>query len=433
MRESPFPVRFGLDFGTSNSALAVSDGGSSRLLALDPVAGAIMPSLLYVRRDGSALVGQGAIDAYLADGAARGPIRRRFKLLDVRVASTDPEQPVVQAHILTDLDAPGRLFQSLKTFLGDPLVGRTNVFGEEQGLEELIAAILAQIRERAAALTGERPRDITIGRPVRFVGEGDVEERAHRRLRAAAELAGFRDARFALEPVAAAHAAGVDEGNALVFDFGGGTLDLCVARREAGELRVLATAGGAIGGDRCTELLIDDSVAARLGAAHLPAFIGSAIRDWHALSALNEKDILDALDDLARAGGPRRELAALRSAIELQLGYEIFRAVDDAKCRLSSAATTILTYHRAAVDVDARLSRFRFEQLIGPFLRRIDALLAEACERAGVRAEALSDVVTTGGSSKIPAVRALLARRFPGAHLRDADPFGAVAAGLALL
>ncbi len=279
---------------------------------------------------------------------------------------------------------------SLKTFLGDPLVGRTNVFGEEQGLEALIAAILVQIRERAAALTGERPRDVTIGRPVRFVGEGDVEERALGSLRAAAELAGFRDARIALEPVAAARASGVDAGNALVFDFGGGTFDLCVA----------------------------------------PA---NAIRDWHALSALNEKDILDALDDLVRAGGPKRELAALRGAIELQLGYEIFRAVDDAKCRLSSATTTVLTYHRAAVDVDARLSRFRFEQLIGPFLRRIDALLAAVCERAGVRAEAIVDVVTTGGSSKIPAVRALLARRFPGARLRDADPFGAVAAGLALL
>src|ERR687888_179700 len=195
-------LKFGLDFGTSNSALAVRDDGSARLLPLDPVSGAVMPTMLYVRRDGTAIVGQEAIDAYLADNAARGPIRRRFKLLDVYVPSTDKEQPVVRAHILTDLDAPGRLFQSLKSFLGDPLVGRTNVFGEEQGLEELIGAILARMRERAHELTGERPRRITLGRPVRFAGEGDeVEDRAVRRLAAAAELAGFEDVRFGLEPV----------------------------------------------------------------------------------------------------------------------------------------------------------------------------------------------------------------------------------------
>jgi hypothetical chaperone protein len=427
-------ARFGLDFGTSNSALAVSADGGARLLPIDPVAGVVMPTTLYVRRDGSALAGQPAVDAYLADNAARGPIRRRFKLLDVYVPSTDPQQPVVRAHIFTDLDAPGRLFQSLKSFLGDPLVGRTNVFGEEQGLEELIAAILARVRDRAFELTGERPAVITLGRPVRFVGDDSgVEKRAVTRLGRAAELAGFRVVRFGLEPVAAAHAADVRGGNALVFDFGGGTLDLCLARRERGEIRVLATAGVDVGGDRFTELLIEEYVSPRLGAGHLPAFITNALHDWHALSALNEKELLDALDDLARAGGPRRELAALVSAIELQLGYEIFRAADDAKIRLSDATSMVLTYHRAAVDVDARVSRFRLEQLIGPALRRIDATIDECLSAAGLGAEDVTEVVTTGGSSKIPAVRALLSRRFSLATLRDADPFGAVAAGLALL
>ncbi|HKW79334.1 MAG TPA: Hsp70 family protein [Candidatus Limnocylindria bacterium] len=427
-------LRFGLDFGTSNSALAVRDDGRARLLPLDSVAGTVMPTTLYVRRDGLALVGQAAVDSYFADSAARGPIRRKFKLLDVHVPSTDPQQPMVRAHILTDLDAPGRLFQSLKSFLGDPLVGRTNVFGEARGLEELIAAILSHVRERAFELTGERPRAITLGRPVRFVGEDDgVEHRAVERLRAAAHLAGFRRVRFGLEPVAAAFAANVPTGNTLVFDFGGGTLDVCVARRAGADIRVLATAGADVGGDRFTELLIEEHVSPRLGGGQLPAFIANAIHDWHALSALNEKDILDALDDFSRAGGPRRELAALVSAIELQLGYEIFRTIDDAKIRLSDFPATILTYHRAKVDIDAKASRFRFEQLIGPSLRRIDALLEESLALASVSSDLIDEVVTTGGSSKIPAVRALLRRRFPRATLREADPFGAVAAGLALL
>src|SRR5947209_5631611 len=82
-------LRFGLDFGTSNSALAVRVDGRAQVLSLDPLAGTVMPTMLYVRRDGSALVGQAAIDGYLSDNTTRGPIRRRFKLLDIFVPSTD--------------------------------------------------------------------------------------------------------------------------------------------------------------------------------------------------------------------------------------------------------------------------------------------------------------------------------------------------------
>jgi hypothetical chaperone protein len=433
-------LRFGLDFGTSNTVLAVSDGGRPRLLPLDPVAGEVLPSVLYVRRDGSWLVGRPAIDAYLDDNAARGPVRRQPKLLGVRVASSDPEQPVVEAHILADVDAPGRLFQSLKTFLGDPLLQTTSVFGSPRGLSELIAVLLSYVSERARALTGTRVDAITLGRPVRFIGGPDVEQLALERLRTAAELAGFREIRFEQEPIAASRAADVPEGVSLVFDFGGGTLDLCLVRRRDSHVEVLATAGRTVGGDRLTEMLIDEHVAPRLGSQaewgpkrlRLPAYLISAMHDWHALSSLNEKPLLDALDDLVRAGAPRRELEALRSAIELQLGYEIFAIADAVKCRLSLKRQEVLTYHRAAVDVDALATRFRFEQLAGPLLREADSGLIEVVSTAGVSEDEVREVVCTGGSSAVPAARALLERRFPQARLRDADPFTSVAAGLAL-
>src|SRR5438034_4726730 len=187
-----------------------------------------MPTVLYIRRDGTPIVGRAAIDAYLEDNRTRGPIRREFKMLGIRMASSDKEQPTVEAHIFTDVQAPGRLFQALKTFLGDPLETRTNVFGDAKGLEDLIALILVHVRNRAKGLTGHAPEAITLGRPVRFIGDEGAEGRATGRLRAAAELAGFREIRFVPEPIAAAHAADVGEGTSLVFDFGGGTLDRCV-------------------------------------------------------------------------------------------------------------------------------------------------------------------------------------------------------------
>src|SRR5438093_9657953 len=434
------PVRFGLDFGTSNTSLAVSDGDSVRVLPIDAVAGETMPTVLYVRRDGTPIVGRAAIDAYLQDNRTRGPLTREVQLLGIRLPSTDPTHKSLEAYILADTSAPGRLFQALKTFLGDPLDTRTNVFGGAKGLEDLIPLILVHVRNRAEELTGAAPEAITLGRPVRFIGDEGAEGRATGRLRAAAELAGFREIRFVPEPIAAAHAADVGEGTRLVFDFGGGTLDLCVVRRDAGGLGVLATAGGPIGGDRATELLIEDAVAPRLGSRaewgpkrlRLPRYIVNALRDWRALSALNEKPLLDALDDLVRAGAPRRELAALRSAIELQLGYEIFGAVDLAKCELSAAASAILSYHHAAVDVAARVTRGRFERLIAPLLDETAVLVRDVLRDAQVDAGSIAEIVYTGGSSAIPAFRGLMRTLLPAAAVRDAAAFTSVAAGLAM-
>jgi hypothetical chaperone protein len=158
----------------------------------------------------------------------------------------------------------------------------------------------------------------------------------------------------------------------------------------------------------------------------------NAIADWHALSALNEKPLLDALDDLIRAGAPKRELSALRSAIELQLGYEIFSAVDAVKIELSTEETAFLAFHRGEVDIDAVVPRRRFEVQAAPLLAEIDDLVTEVLARASVRAERIAEVVMTGGSSGLPAARALLARRFPGATRRDFAAFSSVATGLAL-
>jgi hypothetical chaperone protein len=432
--------RFGLDFGTSNSAVAMSDGEGVRLLPIDPIGGDTLPSVLYVRRDGTAQIGHPAIQSFLADNRARGPVKREFKLLGITMASSNPRQKTVEAHILADTSSPGRFFQSLKTFLGDPLLGHTNVFGDERGLEDLIAMILSGIFERVEQLTGTRPTSATVGRPVEFVGGREVEERARTRLEQAARLAGLQEVRFVEEPVAAARAADVAAGLALVFDFGGGTLDLCVTRRHnKGAIDVLGTAGVDVAGDRFTQLLIDQLVAPHLGAEKrwgpkgliLPRFITNAIGDWRALSALNEKPILEALDDLQSLGAPKRELAALRSAIELQLGYEIFAAVDATKIELSSTQLALFSFHRGAVDIDHQASRRAFEVAIAPLFARIDTALTQVLDRSDVRAEEIIEIVCTGGSSAIPAARSLLRKRFANAKLRDTAAHTAVAAGLA--
>ena len=205
-------VRFGLDFGTSNTSLAVWDGERSTVLPIDPLAGAAMPTVLYVRRDGSSIVGRPAIEAYLADNRQRGPITREYRPLGVRLESSNPRQKTVEAQIYTDTSSPGRLFQSLKTFLGETLDVSTNVFGEARGLEDLIAVVLVARAAARARARRRAPEEITIGRPVEYIGGPAAEARAISRMRRAAELAGFSEVRFAFEPVGAAHAADVTPG-----------------------------------------------------------------------------------------------------------------------------------------------------------------------------------------------------------------------------
>jgi hypothetical chaperone protein len=135
---------------------------------------------------------------------------------------------------------------------------------------------------------------------------------------------------------------------------------------------------------------------------------------------------------VVRAGAPRRELAALRSAIELQLGYEIFQTTDATKCDLSTVAAAILTYHHAEVDVDARVTRGRFEHLIRPMLDETGTLVRRVADDAGVAAADIAAVVYTGGSSAIPAFRKLMRELLPNAVERDAAAFTRVAAGLAM-
>src|SRR2546423_13991962 len=210
-------MRFGLDFGTSNTSLAVSDGDSVRVLPIDLVAGETMPTVLYIRRDGTPIVGRAAIDAYLEDNRSRGPLTREFQSLGILMQSSNPDHPIVEAHIYTDRNAPGRLFQALKTFLGDPLETRTNVFGNAKGLEELIALILVHVRNRAEELTGTAPEAITLGSPVRFIVDEGAEGCATGRLRAAAEFVGFREVRFVTEHFAATQAVNVGAGTMLVL------------------------------------------------------------------------------------------------------------------------------------------------------------------------------------------------------------------------
>ncbi|MDZ4278447.1 MAG: Hsp70 family protein, partial [Dehalococcoidia bacterium] len=286
-------LSIGIDFGTSNSSVAVFDPSASlragqrgvRLLPLDPSASGgrdprVMRSLLYITRQGEIVAGQRAPDLYTEQNTGREVRLERHRLGEIEM--TFSEMTVTkEAFALIDVNEPGRLFQSLKRFLPVTSFQKTDVFGREFRLEELVATLAREMLRAAEAALGQRITEITVGRPVRFSEDERKDGAARRRLEDAWAQVGVERVRFLEEPVGAAHHYAAEAqlppgARFLVFDFGGGTLDVTVARAAQGGIEPLATGGVPIGGDLLDSRIMETHIAQHFGrgARYLPDAFG---------------------------------------------------------------------------------------------------------------------------------------------------------------
>jgi hypothetical chaperone protein len=221
------PPVIGLDFGTTNSAIAVADEGNEPTLAsfaAGNVTTTSFRSILYFPpRDRTSTVkaetkaGPDAINSYLED------------------------------------DTKGRLVLSVKSYLGSRLFTSTQINGRFYTLEDLIAIILRRLRTTVTEQFGVSADRVVLGRPVRFAGaENDVDETlALNRLRKAANLAGFSEVTFELEPVAAAYQYETQlrhDELVLIGDFGGGTSDFTLAQLGLVENELVETPSSGLQG-----------------------------------------------------------------------------------------------------------------------------------------------------------------------------------------
>jgi hypothetical chaperone protein len=240
-------MRAGLDWGTTNSSAAVYDGRQVRLIELDPhnAAPQVLRSALFIARDGQVALGRAAIDRYTAGNVGREIAYQRVYVGENEV--TFAEVGTIKQSFYTDVDAnaPGRLFVSIKLALADSSYAGTDVFGARWTIEELVALMLERIARRVREATGAAVSAIVIGRPVHYAGESRADDLALARMRRAAALAGLTNVQFLAEPTAASltfRRRSAKPQHLLVFDFGGGTLDVTIARVDPdGSREVLAT------------------------------------------------------------------------------------------------------------------------------------------------------------------------------------------------
>jgi hypothetical chaperone protein len=145
-------MRVGLDFGTTNSSAAVYDGNQLTLLPLDPVNTnpRVLRSTLFITRDGVPYIGREAINRFTEGNVGR-EIDYVWKYIgDAEITFADMGTVVQALYTTVDANAPGRLFQSLKSGLRDRGFRDTNVFGTRYTLEELVALVLRIILDRIA-------------------------------------------------------------------------------------------------------------------------------------------------------------------------------------------------------------------------------------------------------------------------------------------
>ena len=411
-------LSLGLDFGTSNTVAAVSDGESVRVLDLDLAAAdaRLFRSVLFFPDEGPFLAGAEAIAAYLE---------------------------------LSD----GRFLQSLKSFLPVKSFRATALKGRPFTLESLIALILRRVREAAERQVGEPITRVTLGRPARFNEDLEVDGFAEQRLRKAAEDAGFQDIVFRIEPLAAglAHEATLKADELVVTgDFGAGTSDFTVMRLSPSRHRqadrrqdILASGGVYVGGDRFDGMIMERHLLKHFGAhathqplgskqrISMPAYLMQRLLGWHTMSFIRDADTQRFLEDFLRTSDDKPAVGALLDLVNLNLGYHLFRAIEAAKVALSDQPAARIRFSEARVQVDVKLTRPEFERCIAPGVAQLAQCLDSVLAQAKLTAQDIDAVVLTGGSSLIPAIGALFEQRFGAAKVRRSDAFSAVAEGLA--
>ena len=343
-----------------------------------------------------------------------------------------------------------RFIQSFKTFAASRSFQSTTIFRQKYQFEDLLAAFLRTLTRHAGVGLDLSAARITIGRPVRFSGSSPDEALAMQRYRDAFGRLGADDARYVYEPVGAAFsfARNLDhDATVLVADFGGGTSDFSIMRfsRKGGVLRAepLGHAGIGIAGDTFDARIVDRVVSPRLGKGGsyrsfgkvlpLPVHYYATLARWNELAMMKGSADLRELRELARSALDPEPLLDFITLVEHDLGYPLYRAVSAAKVALSAQDTIDFEFSDGALDIRSTITRAEFEGWIGEDLARIAGTVDQVLATAGVTPHEVEKVFLTGGTSFVPAVQHLFAERFGREKLTSADQFESIAQGLALI
>ena len=349
----------GIDLGTSNSAASVMMGGKPTIIPAAEgatVGGKAFPSVVAFTRDGELLVGE--------------PARRQ--------AVTNPENTIREAKRKMGTD---------HAFL---------MQGKEYKPQQISSFILQKIKKDAEAFVGEPIEKAVITVPAYF------DDNQRQATKDAGTIAGLDVVRIINEPTAASLAFGLDKAGEdmkiLVFDFGGGTLDVTIMEMGGGVFEVLSTSGDTqLGGADMDKAVID-----------------------HIVDEFRRKEGIDLSSD--HTAMTRVREAAEKAKIELS-------TVMETDVNLPFIASDPST---GAKNLEVRLTRARLEDLIGPIVERCRPSVEKALADAKISAQDVAKIVMVGGPTRMPSVRRFVSSMIGRDAESGVDPMEAVSMGAAI-
>ena len=366
----------GIDLGTTNSCVAVMEGGQPKVIP-NPEGANTTPSVVgFNPKTNERLVGVSAKRQAVAQPKSTIYSIKRF--MGLPYADSDREQKLVP-YTVERADKGGCAVV---------------VNGKHLSPEEISAAVLNKMREAAEAYLGEKVTEAVITVPAYF---NDAQRQA---TKDAGAIAGLDVKRIVNEPTAAALAYGLDkkkDGTIAVFDFGGGTFDISILEVSEGVVEVKSTNGDThLGGDN----------------------VDQAIIDWMA-------------DEFQKAEGIdlRKQADAMQRLKE---------AAEKAKIELSSTTQTDISLPYITADasgpkhINMNLSRAKFELMIEPILQKLKAPCENAVKDAKLAHHEIDEVVLVGGSTRIPRVQELVKQIFGKEPNKSVNPDEVVAVGAAV-
>ncbi len=413
-----------IDFGTSNSAIALPAPGPGRqgvaLVELEP-GQYTMPTAVFYRAD-------------------------------------EPERYFGRAAIAAYVDGyDGRLMRSMKSVLGSSLVDQSTDVGGGRAMKfsDIIAGYLLHLKHKAETEAGAALQRLVMGRPVFFVDDDPVRDvRAQAVLEAAARSVGFSEVLFQFEPIAAAldHERQVDrECCVLVADIGGGTSDFSLvrvgpARRTRLDRRddILASHGVHVAGtdfDRHVEL---SAILPLLGYRSLrPARPGEAAREvpsgiyfdlatWHLINTVYAPARMTEVRQMHSWFTDATHHRRLMQVLTRRLGHALAAAAEQAKIDLATDGRALIGLDELQAGLSAALDPAAAATAIEADLQRIVQAARDTVRMAGLRPDQVDTLYFTGGSTGLSALVQRIAAEFPQATPVRGDRFASVAQGLGL-
>ncbi|MBO0949357.1 Hsp70 family protein [Fibrella forsythiae] len=404
----------GIDFGTSNSSIAIDSKGKISLVPVENASVTIPSAIFFQQRDNKALYGRKAISLFLNR-------------------------------------EPGRFMRSLKRVLGTSLMNQgTLVNGASMNFTTIISAFLSQLKEKADGAAGQEINSVVMGRPVHFVdNDSAADARAQAELTLIAQRVGFKHIEFQFEPIAAAFAHEAQltgEKLAIVADLGGGTSDFTVIRLSNKFIHkpdrssdILANTGVRIGGNDFDKDLSLAAIMPELGyrstygekGLEVPLKPYQDLSEWSKVNFLYTPKLIMQMKQLLYQSHDKTRFSRLLKVLQDETGHTLLAAAEGTKIALTDNQM-----HEAALDfIDEGffipIGRGQFDEAIREEVEKISASAQQCIQEAGISTKAIELVILTGGSTEVHSVQAEFKRLFPNAAIADENKLSSVGLGLA--